>query len=109
MSLTQRILDVWATSRHVPPKIPLIFHENEYMITVDDTETFYRFMSTDGQIFLALSRNCQLATPDLSNQAALGKAVYLCNKVDPILCSPTSGPDSIRDIFVLNNIVPLLQ
>ena len=104
MSLTDRILAIWARSQYIAPKVPLIFYENEFMITVEDSGTFLRFMSSDGQIFLALNLNCQLGKPDPS----VGDAVYVCKKVDPILCSPTSGVDSTRDIFVLNNIAHLL-
>ena len=104
MSLSQRIIQIWATSPYNPPHTPLIYYEGEYMATVDDTQTFLRFMSSDGQIFLALNQNCQLAQPD----PTIGDAVYYCTKVDPILCSPTKGPDSIKDLFVLNNIAPLL-
>jgi hypothetical protein len=104
MSLTDRIFAIWATSHYKPPTVPLIFYENEFMVTVDDSETFLRFMSSDGQIFLALNKNCQITKP----APIIGNSAYVCSKVDPILCSPTSGPDSIRDIFVLNNITPLL-
>jgi hypothetical protein len=104
MSLSQRIFQVWASSPYTPPKVPLIFYENEYMATVDDSQIFLRFMSSDGQIFLALNNNCQLGKPD----PTIGDSVYICRKVDPILCSPTAGLDSIRDLFVLNNITPLL-
>jgi len=55
-------------------------------------------------IFLALNTNCQLGKPDVT----IGDAIYVCKKVDPILCSPTGGPASIKDLFVLNNIAPLL-
>lgn len=104
MSLSQRILQVWATSPYAPPKVPLIFYENEYMAIVDDSQLFLRFISGDGQIFVALNKNCQIhqADPSVIND------VYVCTKVDPILCSPTSGPDSVRDLFVLNNIIPFL-
>lgn len=104
MSLSQRIYQVWTTSQYTPPKVPLILYYNEYMATVDDSDTFLRFISSDGQIFLALNTHCQLARPD----PTIGDAVYVCSKVSPILCSPTGGPESIRDLFVLNNISPLL-
>lgn len=104
MSLSQRVLQVWATSQYLAPRVPLIFYENEYMATVDDSGIFFRFMSTDGSIFVALNRNCQANTAP----ATVGDTVYVCTKVDPILCSPSTGPESIRDIFVLNHIVPLL-
>lgn len=105
MSLSQQIINIWTASPYSPPKIPLIFHENQYMATVSDTDTFLRFISVDGQIFLALNFNCKQAAPDPS----IGNSVYICSKVDPILCSPTSGPDNARDIFVLNKIIPLLH
>lgn len=105
MSLSQQILQIWARSQYQPPRVPLIFYENEYMATVEDIGTFLRFMSMDGQIFLALNTNCQVGKPD----ASIGTEIYVCTKVDPILCSPTTGPESLRDIFVLNNIAPLLQ
>jgi len=105
MSLSQYILQIWSSSPYTPPKIPLIFYENEYMITVDDSQTFLRFMSSDGQIFLALNKNCYTVKPD----ATIGDAVYICNKVDPILCSPTTGPNNLRDLFVLNNIASVLS
>ena len=104
MSLSQNIITIWASSPYPPPRIPLIFYENEYMATVSDADTFLRFMSVDGQIFVALNINCQAGKPDPS----IGDAIYICSKVDPILCSPTGGPDSSKDIFVLNNIAPLL-
>lgn len=105
MSLSQRILQIWTSSPHTPPKIPLIYYDNEYMATVDDSATFLRFMSIDGQIFLAFNQNCQHANAD----PRIGDTVYLCTKVDPILCSPTGGPNSTRDLFVLNKITPLLM
>jgi len=104
MSLSQKIFNIWATSQFTAPKIPLIFYENEYMATVSDDENFLRFMSIDGQIFLALNVNCQYAQAD----PTIGETVYICRKVDPILCSPTTGPNSVKDYFVLNNIVSLL-
>ena len=104
MSLSQRIYQVWSSSQYNPPQIPLIYYDNEYMATVDDSETFIRFMSSDGQIFLALNNYCQLGNPP----PIIGDNVYVCSKVSPILCSPTSGPTSTRDVFVLNNITPLL-
>lgn len=105
MSLSEQILRVWALSQYTPPAIPLIYYNNEYMLTVDDSNTFLRFMSVDGQVFLALNTNCQLGEPPVR----VGDSVYVCNKVDPILCGPTEGPGSERDWFVLNNITPLLQ
>ena len=104
MSLSHRVLQIWSSSIHTPPTIPLIFYDNEYMATVDDSGPFLRFMSIDGQIFLALNQNCHHANAD----PTIGDTVYLCTKVDPILCSPTSGPNSIKDLFVLNKITPLL-
>jgi len=104
MSLSKRILDIWNSSSFPTPKVPLIFYDNEYMATIDDSETFFRFMSSDGQIFLAINNNCQYGKPD-SN---IGDVVYVCSKVDPILCSPTPGPNSYKDNFVLKNIAPLL-
>lgn len=104
MSLSQRIYQVWETYQYKPPTVPLIFYENEYMATVDDSGRFIRFMSSDGQIFLALNTHCQIGKPD----PTIGDAVYVCGKVSPILCSPTSGPENIRDLFVLNNVSPLL-
>jgi hypothetical protein len=104
MSLSQYISQIWAQSQYVPPQIPLIIHDNEYMAIIDDSQPFLRFMSSDGQIFLALNTNCQIAQPDIT----IGNAIYMCTKIDPILCSPTRGPGSSRDIFVLNNIAPLL-
>ena len=104
MSLSQQIINIWASSPYSPPKIPLIFYENEYMATVSDIDTFLRFISVDGQIFVALNINCQVGKPDPS----IGDTVYVCSKIDPILCSPSGGPDSIKDVFVLNKITPLL-
>lgn len=104
MSLSEHIFQVWAASTYTPPTIPLIYNENEYMVTIDDTGAFLRFMSTDGQIYLALNTKCQLGKPD----PTIGNSVYVCTKLDPILCSPTTGIVSFRDLFVLNNIVPLL-
>lgn len=105
MSLSQQILRVWSFSQYDPPAIPLIFYDNEYMLTIDDSQTFLRFMAADGQIFLSLRNYCQLGEPP----ASVGDSVYMCEKVDPILCGPIDGPGSDRDWFVLNNIVPLLQ
>jgi len=104
MSFSQRIIAVWTSSIYPAPKVPLIFYEGEYMATVDDSDNFLRFMSAGGQIFLALNTNCQYGKPD----PAIGDVVYMCSKVDPILCSPTRGPNSNKDIFVLKNIAPLL-
>lgn len=103
-SLSQRIDAIWKTSAHVPPRVQLIYNDGEYMATVNDSDTFLRFMSSDGQIFIALNTNCNYARP----APVIGDNVYVCTKVDPILCSPTGGPDSVRDLFVLNNIVHLL-
>ena len=105
MSLSQQVLQIWTRSGYQPPSVPLIFYENEYMATVDDTGTFLRFISSDGQIFLALNTNCQLAKPDDD----IGDTIYFCKKVDPILCAPVKGPEYVKDLFVLNNIAPLLQ
>lgn len=104
MSLSQRILDIWGSSSFTPPNIQLIFNENEYMAVIEDSEDFLRFMSSDGQIFIALSKNCQHA----KSNPTIGDNVYVCTKVDPILCSPIHGPHNEKDIFVLNNIAPLL-
>ena len=108
MSLSQRIYQIWNKSQHSPPKIPLIFYENEYMAVVDDSGAFIRFVSPDGQIFLALNTYCQLIQPDSSPRSLLDN-IYVCNKVTPILCSPTGSPKDNRDFFVLNNIIPLLM
>lgn len=105
MSLSDHILQIWASSPYNPPQVPLIYHEDEYMITVDDSDVFLRFMSPDGQIFMALSNKCQLGQPT----ADIGDQVYMCDKLDPILCAPVPGPKSGRDFFVMNNIAPLLQ
>lgn len=104
MSLSQHILQVWGTSQYVPPKVPLIFYNDEYMATIDDSVIFLRFMSSDGQIFLALNNNCQLGKPD----PAIGDNIYICSKIDPILCSPTGGPSNMKDLFVFKYIIPLL-
>lgn len=104
MSLSDYINRIWSNSPYKPPKVPLIYYQDEYMVTVDDSEMFLRFMSYDGQIFLALNKYCQLGEGDDS----MGKNVYVCSKVDPILCSPGKGPESMKDIFVLNNIASLL-
>lgn len=99
MSIAQRIMAVWNStngSLHTAPNIPLILNDNQYMAVIDDSTNFIRFMSVDGQIFLAL--NCPLG----------GDNFYICPKVNPILYSPTGGPNNSKDIFVLNNIIPLL-
>jgi len=101
MSLSQYVLQIWKKSNYAPPRIPLLFYGNEYMAVIDDTQVFLRFMSSDGQIFLALNFNCEVGQ-------TMGDSVYVCNKIDPILCSPSNGPESSKDIFVLNNIAPLL-
>jgi hypothetical protein len=98
MSLSQRILQIWNTSQFKAPNVPLIYHDNQYMATVDDSTNFFRFMSADGQIFVALSTRCQIQGP----------GIYVCTKIDPILCSPVPGLQYGRDIFVLNNIAPLI-
>jgi hypothetical protein len=104
MSLSQRILQIWTASSYSPPKILLIFNDNQYMATIDDSGPFLRFMSSDGQIFLSLNTHCRVGNPDQKN----GDAIYLCTKLDPILCSPTHGLEYSRDLFVLNNIAPLV-
>jgi hypothetical protein len=104
MSLSQHILEIWEKSMHIPPKIPLIFYENEYMVTIDDSGVFLRFASSDGQIFLSLNQNCQIATPDIT----IGNNIYLCTKIDPVLCSPSVGIKSVRDLFVLNKVIAIL-
>ena len=101
MSLSQQILQIWTDSSYDPPTVQLIYYEGDYMVTIDDSETFLRFMSSDGQIYLALNKNCQQSEVDST-------IVYFCDKLDPILCSPTKGPETSRDMFVLNNIIPLL-
>ena len=103
-NLSQRIFQVWAGARYNPPVVPLIYYNEEYMAIINDSEQFIRFMSSDGQIFLALNSICQIATPD----PRIGNNVYVCTRVTPILCSPTKGLEGTRDLFVLNNIVPLL-
>ena len=113
MSLSQRILKIWRQSQYLPPRVPLLFYDNEYMAVVDDTQSFLRFISSDGQIFLALNTHCQISKIDEpyfpgKPATTVGDTIYVCSKIDPILCSPTSGPESIKDIFVLNYITPLL-
>ena len=105
MSLSQQIQQIWLASPHRAPRVPLIYHDNEYMITVDDTGPFLRFMSADGQIFLSLNRNCQIGIPDVT----VGNEVYMCAKVDPILCSTTGGPLNAKDVFVVNNLLYLIE
>jgi hypothetical protein len=104
MSLSDRLLQVWKSANLIPPRVPLFYHDNQYMATIDDSSQLLRFMSVDGQIFVALNTNCQYGQPDPS----IGQQVYMCTKVTPILCSPTHGPESFRDLFVMNNIVPYL-
>lgn len=101
MSLSEQISDIWIRAGYAPPNVKLIYHENEYMIVIDDSTSFLRFMSTDGQIFIALNRKCQIGSNTQDE-------VYVCDKVDAILCSPVKGPGSDRDFFVLANIIPLL-
>lgn len=48
MSLSDQIQQVWAISAYPSPKIHLIFYNDEYMATVDDSENFLRFISIDG-------------------------------------------------------------
>lgn len=105
MSLEQRILEKWASSGYAPPKIPLLFVPNEYMAVIDDSGIFFRLMSTDGQILLAINRYCSLN----SAPPSVAANVYVCEKLDPVLCSPSSGPSGDKDRFVLNNIIPLLS
>lgn len=103
-SLSQYIDLIWKRSTFPPPNIQLLYDNNEYFAVISDSEIFIRFMSADGQIFLALNTNCRRqTTTDLSPQT-----FYFCSKIDPILCSPTEGPNNTRDLFVLNNIAPLL-
>lgn len=104
MSLSAKILQIWSTSLYTAPTVPLIYNDNEYLATVEDSDIFLRFMSADGQIFLALNNKCQLVKPP----PTIGNNVYVCTKVDAISCSPTSGPQTARDLFVLNKIAPLL-
>lgn len=105
-TISDSILSLWNTSNYSPPSIPVIYSDNEYMAVIEDSGDFIRFMSSDGQIFLTLNQNnnCQLAVPD----QIVGTHVYFCEKITPILCSPTAGVNGDRDFFVLNNIVPLL-
>ena len=105
MSLEQRILDLWSNSGYPAPTIPLLYNPNEYLAVIDDSGTFYRLMTVDGQIFVSINRNCTLnpAPPSVAAN------VYVCTKLTPILCSPTSGPIGAKDRFVLNNIIPLLS
>lgn len=102
--LSQYIGSIWEKSSYTPPAVSLLYNDGEFMAVVDDSENFIRFMSADGQIFVSLNTNC---TPNPSKNIPL-ESVYLCSKVDAILCSPTEGPNSSRDLFVLKNIVPLL-
>lgn len=105
MSLSARIIEVWKTSNYPIPKVPLIYHENEYMATIADEGAFVRFMSLDGTIIMALSQRCDLGQPD----PTVGTSVYVCKQVTPILCGPAGGPEGPRDLFVMNNIIPLLK
>lgn len=104
MSLTDRLLQIWRTSPHIPPRVPLFYHDHEYMATIDDSGALLRFMSTDGQIFIALNQNCQYGQGD----PTIGPQVYMCTRITPILCGPTHGPESHRDLFVMNSILPHL-
>lgn len=105
MDLSERLLQIWHSSSHIPPRVPLLFHQNQYMATIDDSTQFLRFMSVDGQIFVALNTNCQYIQMDSS----IGTQVYMCNKISPIICAPSHGPNNIRDVFVLNHIIPSLS
>jgi hypothetical protein len=104
MALSQRIIEVWRASNYGPPAVPLIYHENQYMATIADEGAFVRFMKLDGSILMALSQRCQQGQPD----PTIGTTVYVCGQVTPILCAPSGGPEGARDLFVLNNIIPLL-
>lgn len=104
MSLSDKIISIWNNSIYDPPYVPLLYHNNEYMATISDNNLFIRFISIDGQIFSALKIHFQLGNPDPS----IGQNVYMCAKINPILCSPQSCPENSRDLFVLNNIACLL-
>jgi len=105
MSLTDDILNIWNQSVYTPPSVPLLYYNNEYMAVVDDNDVFLRFISVDGQVYVALNNHCDYINSDKS----IGPGVYICEPITPILCAPLKGPEGHRDFFVLNNIIPLLQ
>ena len=99
MSVSDEILDIWKNSNYESPVIPLLFFDGDLMVVISDSESFIRFMTLDGQVYLALSRNSEVIT------AETGEDVYFCSKAYPILCSPTES----KDLFVLNKIIPSLK
>lgn len=112
MSLSDNILEIWAKSEYVPPSVPLIYSEGEFMAVIDDSDNMIRFMSYDGQISIAIKTMCNFARTDEEYglyDAEYGSIVYSCGKVTPILCSPSKSASGRKDMFVLKNIAPLLE
>lgn len=101
MDLGERILEIWEESEFPPPTVLLVQHEDNLLAVVDDSDTFFRFIGRNGQVYLALNRNCSRITIND------GEA-YSCKRIDPVLCSPSTGPDGPRDNFVLDQIIPLI-
>ena len=100
MSLSENLLEIWGQSQYQPPEIPLLFYDGDLMVVISDSGAFIRFMSIDGQVYLALNKNCEVVVSKTED-------VYSCYSGYQILCSPSTIQDN-RDLFVLNKIIPLL-
>lgn len=105
MSLTERVNRIWASSAYTPPAVPLAYYDNEVFATIDDTGLLWRFLSHDGQVYTALANHC---TTIPSYDPALGANIHTCTGMTVIMCSPGKDVADARDVFVLNNIAPLL-
>lgn len=105
VSLEQQIIFSWQKSGFRVPNIVLIYYYNEYMAVINDTSNLIRFMSTDGQVFMALRSKCQYARP---SSEYIGTITYVCSKAHPILCGPSTSSNNREDTFVLDQIIPLL-
>lgn len=105
MSLSERINRIWSSSAYEAPVVPLTYYDNEVFATIEDTGLLWRFMGHDGQVYTALASHCKTIP---SYDAALGVNVHTCADMTVIMCSPAPGIENARDVFVLNNIAPLL-
>lgn len=106
MSLTDRIMQIWHASNHTPPMVPLAYHDEDLLLTIEDSGPIWRFLAVDGQVYSAVGAACKIRNP---RDANLGPQAYVCTGLTIVMCSPSSGPHGARDMFVLNNIVPLVS
>lgn len=92
MSTNSELLKIWNFSGHQPPKVQLILVEGELLPVISDSEGFVKYMSLNGQVYLALKDSCEVK-----------KKVYLLRG----LSSPVNTLEG-RDMFVLNKLLSYL-